>query len=142
MNTVNSLTLLIETHSGLLAAGVLLLTVSVLGNLALWWRSHRLATQLLGQSKQLADLDRRLTMLASGSLSIGERVVNLEAELAKVASRQDALAHNDHDFSYTQAMTLLQQGIAPEHVALSCGLSQSEVGLMALIYQNKHASVA
>lgn len=86
--------------------------------------------------ERLEKLEKQLSIITSGSLGMGQRMVALENRLSELKKQQEQISHSDSDFSYTQAQKLLAQGVSLEAVAANSGLSHSEVSLMELLHRH------
>jgi hypothetical protein len=90
---------------------------------------------------------KQTSMLNSGVLAIGQRVLELEQRLASLRKQHSDTAPNAEDYSYSRARALLEQGLNPETVATTCNLSLSEVELMQLMRaprpsESKHSAIS
>jgi len=88
-------------------------------------------------SGTIRTLQKELNSLNSCTLGVGRRILSLEKRLAHTEGSQEKLP--EADFSYSKAISLFDQGMDVDVVAASCGLSQSEASLMALIQNNTDA---
>lgn len=94
--------------------------------------SQQRAVRALAQKLQM--LEKQNSVLTSGSLGIGQRMLALEKKLRSLQDTQEDIRLNDVEFSYTQAQKLIAQGMDARTVAASSGLSASEVGLMQMLH--------
>lgn len=89
-------------------------------------------------------LEKRLRIITSGAVGMGEKIVQLESRLADAVNGQLQAAELEAQFSYTQALKLIENGVDHSVVMSNSGLSESEVNLMELLHQAKrgvsHAS--
>ena len=83
-------------------------------------------------------LDRQTQILTSGSLGMGEKLVQLEAQLASALNNQHIAGETEAQFSYTQALKLIESGVDHSLITSNCGLSDSEVSLMELLHNTRN----
>ena len=86
---------------------------------------------------ELARMEKRMQLLTSGSVGMGERLLQLEASLKESGDRRQDDADAEARSSYAQALKLLQNGVDPAIVSVNCGLSDSEVKLMELLHLSR-----
>lgn len=123
---------------------VLALVAAVLGLLALWmavFRVTRLQAQQKALANQLAELEKNAGILVSGSLGMGQRIMSLEKKLKALDERQTGIGVAEMDFSYSQAHSMIDQGVDAGTVAVNTGLSRSEIDLMQLLHRTTKKSV-
>lgn len=106
--------------------------------LVIW--SFGIASKNSVASDRVEKLERQLGVITSGSLGMGQRMVDLERRLLELQKKQEQIDHNDFDISYTQAQQLIAQGVSSDTVAANSGLSQSEVSLMELLHHHEQAA--
>lgn len=91
-------------------------------------------------NKHLADerdkLEKRIRIITSGAVGMGEKLVQLESRLADAVNGQLQTAESEAQFSYTQALKLIETGVDRSVVMSNSGLSESEVNLMELLHQS------
>lgn len=101
---------------------------------------HRLVIRPL-QSK-MAELQRRLDdyPLQDSIMSLGERLVELEIDLASSKQKQtqfNASVPSEQNFSY--ALELAKNGATLDKIMSKCNITQSEAELMMELYGGRHA---
>jgi len=111
-----------------LIASLGVLSVVLFGSLLLSLRGFRKAQHELDRNQQ-----KQLNMLNSGMVAMGERLLELEQRLASLRKQQSDPVSDSDEYSYSRARALLDQGLAIEAVAATCGLNESEVKLMGLM---------
>lgn len=84
-------------------------------------------------------LEKRLRIITSGAVGMGEKIVQLESRLADAVNGQLQAAELEAQFSYTQALKLIENGVDHSVVMSNSGLSESEVNLMELLHQAKRS---
>jgi len=100
--------------------------------------SIRMLTRLKATiENEIKRLESSLSILTSGSLGMGQKMLVLEDKLTKLQSSQEELKHSDLDFSFTQAQKLIAEGLDSEAIAVNSGLSSSEINLMRLLHKRK-----
>lgn len=117
-----------------------LIGLSMIGGLfalqmALWLSLKR------SNAKQFAEIKKlktNVSVLTSGALGMGQKMLNLEAKYQRLSDAQEEIKQNDLDFSYTQAQKLISQGVDDNAVAANSGLSSSEINLMRLLQNTPH----
>lgn len=94
-------------------------------------RAQRVQKELLAK---LQVMEQSVSAATSSAIGMGGRIVNLEKKLHGL--QQAHLTQPDADSAlYTQAMQLFDSGADVNAVVASCGISNSEASLMALIRQ-------
>jgi hypothetical protein len=83
-------------------------------------------------------LEKRLRIITSGAVGMGEKIVQLESRLADVVNGHFQAAEAEAQYSYTQALKLIESGVDHTVVMSNSGLSESEVNLMELLHQARH----
>ncbi len=119
------------------------LEIELLGSLLLSVIALAVALKSLASSRQQAlqteklfqRLTRELTVSASGSVGMGQRLLSMEKRLqAAPPTTQKIDYHNDEDFQpYSQAAQLFKLGLDSEEVARRCGLSRAEASLIQMM---------
>ncbi len=119
------------------------LEIELLGSLLLSVIALAVALKSLASSRQQAlqteklfqRLTRELTVSASGSVGMGQRLLSMERRLqAAPPTTQKIDYHNDEDFQpYSQAAQLFKLGLDSEEVARRCGLSRAEASLIQMM---------
>lgn len=84
-------------------------------------------------------LEKRLRIITSGAVGMGEKLVQLESRLADAVNGQLQAAEMEAQFSYTQALKLIESGVDHNVVMSNSGLSESEVNLMELLHQSRRS---
>ncbi|SMF36661.1 Protein of unknown function [Alteromonadaceae bacterium Bs31] len=87
-------------------------------------------------NNRLREMDKKLRVVISGSLGVGQRIISLEKKLHSLENKQDSMEKNDVDFSYARAQMLIEQGVDVKTVAANSGLSSSEVDLMRMLHEH------
>lgn len=82
--------------------------------------------------QQIEKLQKQVAVTTQGSIGMGQRLLTLESKLRALEAKQDELGEGDN-FAYSQAMQMFKQGADIATVASSCGFSNSEAELMALV---------
>ncbi len=94
------------------------------------------------QTTEIEKLKTNVSVLTSGALGMGHKMLNLETKYQRLRDLQEEYKQNDLDFSYTQAQQLISQGVDDKAVAANSGLSSSEINLMRLLQTTQqHESV-
>ena len=119
------------------------LEIELLGSLLLSVIALAVALKSLASSRQQAlqteklfqRLTRELTVSASGSVGMGQRLLLMEKRLQTAPpTTQKIDYHNDEDFQpYSQAAQLFKLGLDSEEVARRCGLSRAEASLIQMM---------
>lgn len=123
MNTAEWLPLLALGSLALSLVAVVLCMVSL--------RRERLTKAEL--STKIALLEATLVTANEGAMGLGRRLVGLEQKLRNYATKQDEIGTGGDQFAYSQALQMFDQGADVATVASSCGFSNSEAQLMALV---------
>lgn len=87
-------------------------------------------------------LEKQLKVVVSGAVGMGEHIVRLESELKNVRENHTLAVDAEANYSYSQAVKLIEQGIDSATVAMSCGLSDCEIQLMELVHGNPRRTVS
>jgi hypothetical protein len=82
-------------------------------------------------------LEKRLRIITSGAVGMGEKIIQLESRLADAVNGQLQAAEVEAQFSYTQALKLIESGVDHSVIMSNSGLSESEVNLMELLHQSQ-----
>ncbi|MES2823811.1 MAG: DUF2802 domain-containing protein [Pseudomonadota bacterium] len=85
--------------------------------------------------KLIQRLSRELSVSASGSVGMGQRLLTMEKRLQSAPQTNQKIDHsNDEDFQpYAQAAQLFKLGVDSEEVARRCGLSRAEASLIQMM---------
>lgn len=85
--------------------------------------------------KLLQRLTRELSVSASGSVGMGQRLLSMEKRLQDTSQTNHKIDYgNDKDFQpYSQAAQLFKLGLDSEEVARRCGLSRAEASLIQMM---------
>ena len=119
----------------LTAAGAVLLAALAVG--FAFMLKQRFNVQQAQYEQRFVDLEKRLKLATSGAAGMGQRILALENKLQQLQQRSDTTDASDGAIAYTQAMQLFEQGVDADTIATSCGLSNAEASLMAMIHQHK-----
>ena len=87
---------------------------------------------------ELVDLKRNLSIFDDGAQGIGRRLVEAERQLKSVVSDQVQFKHQSSNQSYTDAASLVAQGLSVDQVVDRSDLSRAEVELMVLLRESDH----
>ena len=118
----------------LIATAVVLILVVVAGAALLGRYKRRLDTI----NAELLDLKRNLSIFDDGAQGIGRRLVEAERQLKSVVSDQVQFKHQSSNQSYTDAASLVAQGLSVDQVVDRSDLSRAEVELMVLLRESDH----
>ncbi len=124
-----------------LNAGSLALVVSAVTLLILMTQIFKLSTINRKIEKDNDKLEKRLRIITSGAVGMGEKLVQLEKQLAEAANGHWQVAESEAQYSYTQALKLIESGVDHSVILSNSGLSEAEVNLMELLHQSKHLNV-
>lgn len=91
---------------------------------------------------RFSSLEKQLKVVVSGAVGMGEHVVRLEAELKRLRENHNQAVEAEANYSYSQAVKLIEQGVDSATVAASCGLSDCEIQLMELVHGNSRRAVS
>lgn len=92
-------------------------------------------------NNQVEQFKHNLSTATAGAIGMGQRIITLEKKLQTLHDAQVAVPDADGAL-YTQAMQLFDCGADVNTVMASCGISNSEASLMALIRQKTLAPSA
>jgi Protein of unknown function (DUF2802) len=95
---------------------------------ACFWLWKRLTKNEMALQK----MERQAQTAILGAQGMGHRILALEAKINILLEKQENIAGTDV-FAYSQAKQLFEKGADASTVAISCGLSNSEAQLMALV---------
>ena len=101
-------------------------------------RAERVQKELLAKMQLM---EQSVNAAASSAIGMGGRIVNLEKKLHGLQQAQFAQPDAESAL-YTQAMQLFDSGADVNAVVASCGISNSEASLMALIRQKTQRPLA
>ena len=118
----------------LIATAVVLILVVVAGAALLGRYKRRLDTI----NAELLDLKRNLSIFDDGAQGIGRRLVEAERQLKSVVSDQVQFKQQSSNQSYTDAASLVAQGLSVDQVVDRSDLSRAEVELMVLLRESDH----
>ena len=118
----------------LIATAVVLILVVVAGA-ALLGRYKRWLDTI---NAELLDLKRNLSIFDDGAQGIGRRLVEAERQLKSVVSDQVQFKQQSSNQSYTDAASLVAQGLSVDQVVDRSDLSRAEVELMVLLRESDH----
>ena len=110
----------------------------------LWWAHQRHARQVSAlkllfkeQQRQISDLKKQLHEIRCGTLGVGNRVQQVEGQLAQAMERQDELAkqHNDPQAKlYGHAMKMVELGADIDEIIKECDLPRAEAELLVSLH--------
>lgn len=115
-------------------AGLFLFALLLCSLLTVSIRVSRLQKKHQGELQQL---EKRLNLIASGSMGMGKKLLELESRLQTYVDSQALATESDSQFSYTKALKLIEDGVDHSLVTLNSGLSDSEVALMQLLHNTR-----
>ncbi len=84
-------------------------------------------------SAEIQKLQTNVSVLTSGALGMGQKMLSLEAKYQRLSEAQEEIKQSDLEFSYTQAEKLISQGVDDVGVAANSGLSSTEINLMRML---------
>lgn len=91
---------------------------------------------------RLSSLEKQLKVVVSGAVGMGEHMLRLESELKKLQENHTEAVEAEANYSYSQAVKLIEQGVDSATVAACCGLSDCEIQLMELVHGNSRRAVS
>ena len=118
----------------LVATAVVLILILVSGA-ALLVRYKR---RLDAINAELNNLKRSLSIFDDGAQGIGRRLVEAERQLKLVVIDQVQFKQQSSNQSYTDAASLVAQGLSVDQVVERSDLSRAEVELMVLLRESDH----
>ena len=121
------------SDSLLLGAIVIALLLVVLAGALLLGRYKR---RLDNMNTELEQLKRNLSIFDDGAQGIGRRLVDAERQLKSVVSDQAQFKQQSSNQSYTDAASLVAQGLSVDQVVEKSDLSRAEVELMVLLRES------
>lgn len=113
----------------------------VIAALAMWLviaNGRRLQVVKDGFEQRLVQLEKQAKLAIHGAAGLGQRILALEEKLQQLQKQTEAVDASDGAVAYTQAMQLFEQGVDTDTVATSCGLSNAEANLMAMIHKQRN----
>ena len=119
----------------LLVATAVVLVLVLLAGAALLMRYRRRLDII---NAELSDLKRSLSIFDDGAQGIGRRLVEAEKQLKSVVSDQVQIKQQSSNQSYTDAVSLVAQGLSVDQVVERSDLSRAEVELMVLLRESNH----
>jgi hypothetical protein len=119
----------------LLVATAFVLVLVLLAGAALLMRYRRRLDII---NAELSDLKRSLSIFDDGAQGIGRRLVEAEKQLKSVVSDQVQIKQQSSNQSYTDAVSLVAQGLSVDQVVERSDLSRAEVELMVLLRESDH----
>lgn len=119
----------------LLVATAVVLVLVLLAGAALLMRYRRRLDTI---NAELSDLKRSLSIFDDGAQGIGRRLVEAEKQLKAVVSDQVQIKQQSSNQSYTEAASLVAQGLSVDQVVERSDLSRAEVELMVLLRESDH----
>ena len=119
----------------MLTATAVMLILVVLAGATLLGRYKRRLDVI---NAELVDLKRNLSIFDDGAQGIGRRLVEAERQLKSVVSDQVQFKHQSSNQSYTDAASLVAQGLSVDQVVERSDLSRAEVELMVLLRESDH----
>lgn len=122
---------------------LLVITCSILFlaiiNLQLWHRrkAKRFSVQQHSQSDSTC-FTTDISALNAGSIGLGERLLKIERNQKLLTQRLEQLElHANGNESYSQAISLVKQGINKQDLMATCELSEGEAGLLMMMHKKK-----
>lgn len=91
-------------------------------------------------SIQIKRLETNVSVLTSGALGMGQKMLSLEVKYQRLNQALDEIRQSDIEFSYTQAQKLISQGVDDNAVAANSGLSSTEINLMRLLQNQDYTA--
>lgn len=97
----------------------------------------RYKQRLDAMNTELNQLKRNLSIFDDGAQGIGRRLVEAERQLKSVVSDQAQFKQQSSNQSYTDAASLVTQGLSVDQIVEKSDLSRAEVELMVLLRESE-----
>ena len=101
---------------------------------------RRYQQRLDAMTSELDNLKRNLSIFDDGAQGIGRRLVEAERQLKSVVSDQAQFKQQSSNQSYTDAASLVAEGLSVDQVVERSDLSRAEVELMVLLRESDSPS--
>ena len=101
---------------------------------------RRYQQRLDAMTSELDNLKRNLSIFDDGAQGIGRRLVEAERQLKSVVSDQAQFKQQSSNQSYTDAASLVAEGLSVDQVFERSDLSRAEVELMVLLRESDSQS--
>ncbi|MGB2272647.1 MAG: DUF2802 domain-containing protein [Pseudomonadales bacterium] len=101
---------------------------------------RRYQQRLDAMTSELNNLKRNLSIFDDGAQGIGRRLVEAERQLKSVVSDQAQFKQQSSNQSYTDAASLVAEGLSVDQVVERSDLSRAEVELMVLLRESDSPS--
>ncbi|MDB2409370.1 DUF2802 domain-containing protein [Pseudomonadales bacterium] len=101
---------------------------------------RRYQQRLDAMTSELDNLKRNLSIFDDGAQGIGRRLVEAERQLKSVVSDQAQFKQQSSNQSYTDAASLVAEGLSVDQVVERSDLSRAEVELMVLLRESDSQS--
>lgn len=107
-------------------------------NLHLWHRKKAKNISVQRIQPESTCFTSDLAALNAGSIGLGERLLKIERNQKLLAQRVEQLElHANGNASYSQAISLVKQGINKQDLMSTCELSEGEAGLLLMMHKKK-----
>lgn len=116
-------------------AGLVVCCVAVIMTAVLAFQfSKRLQQHEQRAEQQVKALKQELTVVSKAAIGVGQRLMTVEKKLNISIEKQQQLASSSGDQQpYNYAASLAESGASAEQIMDSCGLSEAEANLLALL---------
>ena len=101
---------------------------------------RRYQQRLDAMTSELDNLKRNLSIFDDGAQGIGRRLVEAERQLKSVVSDQAQFKQQSSNQSYTDAASLVAEGLSVDQIVERSDLSRAEVELMVLLRESDSQS--
>lgn len=140
----------------LMFAIVVVLLLAVLASVTVWWlgriqrnwqqQLQQLEHQLDFKAQQLVQTRHELEELRAGVIGVGQRVLQLDTNIASVTLQLQALADKQQALEltepeskiYSRAMKMVQLGADLDEIIRECELPRAEAELLFNLHQAKN----
>ena len=85
---------------------------------------------------EIRDIQHDIRAITAAAIGVGERVLTLESRQRRLSEKQEQFdSYDPANVTYDQAIRMVKNGASAEELMETCGISESEAELMALMHR-------
>ena len=85
---------------------------------------------------EIRDMQHDIRAITAAAIGVGERVLMLESRQRRLSEKQEQFdSYDPANMTYDQAIRMVKNGADAQELMETCGISESEADLMALMHR-------